>query len=59
MRQEIKDSDYHKTDELMESIKTMHLKIMGFQTDSLKELWRWLKGMGYTYSYLKKYKQKF
>ena len=28
---------------------------MGYQVDSLKELWRWLKNIGYTYSNVRKW----
>lgn len=36
----------------------MHAKISGEETKSLKELWKWLKGLGHGYSCLKKWKRK-
>jgi len=49
---------HSKNEELLSSIRGMYFKIMGFKAESLKELWRWLKQMGYTYSHLHKWSQK-
>ncbi len=42
----------------MESIKSMCSKITGVKVNSLKELWRWLKGIGMVCTWLKKWKVK-
>ena len=42
----------------MDSIKNMHLKIMGFSVEGLKDLWRWLKNIALVYSSLRKWKDK-
>jgi len=36
----------------------MQMKISGEQATSLKELWKWLKGIGHTHSCLKRWKGK-
>jgi len=36
----------------------MQIKITGEQASSLKDVWKWLKGMGQAHSYLKKWKSK-
>ncbi len=36
----------------------MQLKITGDQSTSLKDLWKWLKGIGHTHSCLKRWKAK-
>lgn len=43
----------------MDSIRNMHLKIMGFRADNLKDLWRWLKSIGQTYSYLRRWRDQY
>jgi hypothetical protein len=45
-----------KGEELLGSIQGMYFKIMGWRAGSLKELWRWLKGVGSTYSRLRKWR---
>jgi hypothetical protein len=36
----------------------MQIKITGEQATSLKDLWKWLKALGQSQSYLKKWKSK-
>lgn len=36
----------------------MQVKIAGEQSASLKDLWKWLKGIGHTHSCLKRWKAK-
>lgn len=36
----------------------MQVKIIGEQSTSLKDLWKWLKGIGHTHSCLKRWKAK-
>jgi hypothetical protein len=43
---------------LISSIRSMQLKISGEQSASLKDLWKWLKGLGQTHSSLKRWKGK-
>jgi hypothetical protein len=48
-----------KVEELMDSIRGMHLKIMGFRADSLKDIWRWLKSIALVYSSIRKWRERF
>jgi hypothetical protein len=52
------EKESKKGEELISSIKSMQLKITGEQSSSLKELWKWLKGIGHTHSCLKRWKGK-
>lgn len=52
------DKENRKSEELISSIKSMQIKISGEQSASLKDLWKWLKGIGHAHSCLKRWKSK-
>jgi len=50
------DKEAKKSDELIESIRSMYFKIKGQQSVSLRELWKWLKALGQSQSCLRRWK---
>ena len=51
------DEGVDRRKEFINSIRGMYFKVRGMEAESLKELWRWLKGLGQLCSGLAKWRK--